>query len=189
MGRFQRVVCVSQATPRVRSGDLCAQSLPLCPLHYHGLYGIWPMDGTKADRTASCLFLLLGPASGRMGHMFWQQTGVPDVPAASQLTLTPLGLPLGSVFLQATRGRGLEDHQMGRMERSLSTGKSIAQKNATFFSCYTTRSNFPDRPVSVARPTTRTVSTACAACAGCVALGHSAPHHEQAFPLPRDRSQ
>ena len=91
------------------------------------------MDGTNADQTASCLFLLLGPASGRMGHMFWLQTGVPDVPAACQLTLTPLGLPLGSVFLQTTGGRGLEDHQMGRMERSPRTGKSIAQQTRHFY--------------------------------------------------------
>ena len=143
MGRFQRVVCVSQAgmgctpqkqsklrqreaeenpwwyaTPRVRSRDLCAESLPLYPLHYHRLYALWPMDGTNADRTASCLFLLLGPASRKMGHMFWLQTGVPDVPAASQLTLAPLGTPLGSVFLQAARGCGLEHHQNGRILRT-----------------------------------------------------------------------
>ena len=85
------------------------------------------------DTTCIPCCLGMGLASGKMGHMFWSRTADPDVPAASQLTLTPLGLPLGSVFLQATRGRGLEVHQMGRLERSPSTGKSIAQKNHRSF--------------------------------------------------------
>ena len=51
----------------------------------------------------------------------------------SQLLPSTLGLPLGSVFLQAVRGRGLEHHQMGRMEHSPSTGKSIAQKTQHFY--------------------------------------------------------
>ena len=158
-------------------------------LHHHRLYALWPMEGTKAHRTASCLFLHLGPASGKMGHMFWVQTAVPDVPAASQLTLTPLGTPIGSVFRQDTRGRGLEDHQMGRMERSQSSRKSLDKKNATFYPASQNVQIFrTDRFPWLSRPP-RTVRMACAACAGCVTLGHSAPHLEQALPLPRDRSQ
>ena len=138
------------------------------------------MDGTNADRTASGLFLHLGPASGEIGHMFWLRTTVPDVPAASQHTLTPIGSPLG--FLQATRGRGLEDHQMGRMERSHGPGKSFDKKNEGFRSSYTKRSNSPDRPVAVARPTPRSVRTACAACAGCLPSGtarHTSSRHSR----------
>ena len=109
----------------VRTRHLAGASRTLYPLDYwkpmavkgiecyrHNMYTMLSGDGTCKWENGS--HVLVTDWSPRCPSCF---------PADS--TPTPLGLPLGSVFLQVTRGRGFEDHLMGRMEHSPSTGKSI----------------------------------------------------------------